>query len=925
MLDYHIYIETYRLDFSPSCNISHILQNSYSKNITEQHWKPVNNSHFSTSNNPNQNLKPSVLQTQVKPIFSSPILKTKSRKALKDSELFSLITNTHSNISSKVNYTKSLIEFFSKNIDFRFGCLNIETYSAENLSIYPEIEELETLFYKISFLDSAESSLQLPNSSYHPNRSSELAISWEPKKSKGGSEKAFISPNNNTIMDGFNNDPYILTNNNGITLPNSDSISKNSNSEYANDQQKNNNKSSSENNSNTNINEKIRKQTAVPMGVFDIIPNSKQEYPLGVLHLYKSLPNSTFSQNNSSGTNIKNNSSACSDTSLDSSKIDIPVQTEKTMAVLTVPGNSSMSNYMVLLKFNVSEEADEFFEYYNGKSFSPLEPETCNIVRVLSVTITNSALPVYLFPIFYDEVSLYKRISEANSALQSSKSLDHEPDIIDNHKSLILIKSSQDGKVNCEAEFIKNLKLERSNLYKSLMLNMITELPTCPVCLERLDTSASGLLTILCQHTFHSTCLEKWNDNSCPVCRFAQAGMFVNDDLFEQMIQQNEITKSNPIYSNTIAPQITNTSIYVGGNETALKDNTLSGDLLESKAKIIENDEPFNQCRICGCRQQLWICLICGYIGCGRYFSGHAHAHFIESGHIYSMDLESQRVWDYVGDGYVHRILINRTDGKLVELSAPSSSFRTEENSSYNLSTNLMTSNNSNFCTQSSTDLNSTSNRNYMANQLELSSFINGVDPENFKNQDTSKKMLNSEHIYTGAASSTLQVCESTEQYLKHSPNKNNQIILTGASSSQIYNTVQTEANIDTIREKLAAVASEYEITLKAQLEMNNRVFEKKTRALENLCKEYVKKQYVSKQNLILTQQKLEEERSISKNMSQNFKQLQEENKNLKSMVEDLNEQVKDLYMHFETLNKVDNDPELKDAITQWASTRNGL
>ena len=40
----------------------------------------------------------------------------------------------------------------------------------------------------------------------------------------------------------------------------------------------------------------------------------------------------------------------------------------------------------------------------------------------------------------------------------------------------------------------------------------LRELPTCPVCLERMDASVTGLLTILCQHTFHCQCLTKWGD-----------------------------------------------------------------------------------------------------------------------------------------------------------------------------------------------------------------------------------------------------------------------------------------------------------------------------------------------------------------------------------------------------------------------------
>jgi BRCA1-associated protein len=38
------------------------------------------------------------------------------------------------------------------------------------------------------------------------------------------------------------------------------------------------------------------------------------------------------------------------------------------------------------------------------------------------------------------------------------------------------------------------------------------------------------------------------------------------------------------------------------------------------------------------------------------------------------MDLSTQRVWDYVGDAYVHRIIQSKTDGKLVELPAADNS-----------------------------------------------------------------------------------------------------------------------------------------------------------------------------------------------------------------------------------------------------------
>jgi len=72
-------------------------------------------------------------------------------------------------------------------------------------------------------------------------------------------------------------------------------------------------------------------------------------------------------------------------------------------------------------------------------------------------------------------------------------------------------------------------------------------------------------------------------------------------------------------------------------------------------------------CSICGTLENLWICLICGHVGCGRYKGGHAIEHWKETQHCYSLELETQKVWDYAGDNYVHRLIQSKTDGKLVE------------------------------------------------------------------------------------------------------------------------------------------------------------------------------------------------------------------------------------------------------------------
>jgi BRCA1-associated protein len=52
----------------------------------------------------------------------------------------------------------------------------------------------------------------------------------------------------------------------------------------------------------------------------------------------------------------------------------------------------------------------------------------------------------------------------------------------------------------------------------------------------------------------------------------------------------------------------------------------------------------------CGESQNLWMCLICGHVGCGRYQGRHAFRHFEDTTHVYAMELATQRVWDYTND-----------------------------------------------------------------------------------------------------------------------------------------------------------------------------------------------------------------------------------------------------------------------------------
>lgn len=156
----------------------------------------------------------------------------------------------------------------------------------------------------------------------------------------------------------------------------------------------------------------------------------------------------------------------------------------------------------------------------------------------------------------------------------------------------------------CHLAFVERVETINSSKGAAKPIPGFIEMPACYICLERMDESLYGVISILCNHSFHTNCLVKWGDTCCPVCRYSQTPDYADID---------------------------------------------------------------NACTECGSNENLWICLICGYIGCGRYAGGHAHNHFKETQHTYSMELGNNKVWDYAADNYVHRLIQNKTDGKLVQ------------------------------------------------------------------------------------------------------------------------------------------------------------------------------------------------------------------------------------------------------------------
>uniref|UniRef100_A0A0A9E4W5 UBP-type domain-containing protein n=1 Tax=Arundo donax TaxID=35708 RepID=A0A0A9E4W5_ARUDO len=110
------------------------------------------------------------------------------------------------------------------------------------------------------------------------------------------------------------------------------------------------------------------------------------------------------------------------------------------------------------------------------------------------------------------------------------------------------------------------------------------ELPTCPICIERMGQEISGL-AVGCEHSSQCPCLIMWRDSSCSVCQFCKK-------------QQTE---------NFV-------------------------------------------CSDCCISENICMCMICGFLACGRYKGDHIKQHWKDSRHCYSMNLETNRLFYSMDD-----------------------------------------------------------------------------------------------------------------------------------------------------------------------------------------------------------------------------------------------------------------------------------
>lgn len=176
-------------------------------------------------------------------------------------------------------------------------------------------------------------------------------------------------------------------------------------------------------------------------------------------------------------------------------------------------------------------------------------------------------------------------------------------------------------------------------------------LPTCAVCLTRLEPSISGAVTRACTHASNCMCLSQGFSAGCRVCAA------VEDARRAAALGGNGCGDGSGDGSGEGGGALAAAGTAGALGPASTCDPTPPTASPGTAAARGGRGAPPVACSECGETRLLWLCLVCGTTGCGRYASMHAHAHFVRTGHSLALDLCTQRVWDYEGDRFVHRLM----------------------------------------------------------------------------------------------------------------------------------------------------------------------------------------------------------------------------------------------------------------------------
>ncbi|SBS81071.1 zinc finger protein, putative [Plasmodium ovale curtisi] len=240
------------------------------------------------------------------------------------------------------------------------------------------------------------------------------------------------------------------------------------------------------------------------------------------------------------------------------------------------------------------------------------------------------------------------------------------------------------------------------NFFKSIIIDCNMCISTCLLCLERLGSEMYFILT----RNKKWNIIKKKNDNhydyinlSCNVCTliffYDIVHKLVNDyfgtisgDIFtkddELIVMLNRFFRVySPLlregnnkcaWDESAHEEVTqkegNVHLLSGEENNELEDipdrtEETTMNKIKRKNRLIERIIKiheiivFLKCKHCNNVDDIWLCLICSNIGCGRYQKSHAKTHSSKFNHNYCINLKTKKIWNYLQETFV--------EGRIVE------------------------------------------------------------------------------------------------------------------------------------------------------------------------------------------------------------------------------------------------------------------
>lgn len=224
----------------------------------------------------------------------------------------------------------------------------------------------------------------------------------------------------------------------------------------------------------------------------------------------------------------------------------------------------------------------------------------------------------------------------------------NRPDEIISHYSNLL---NHDTASNAPWSVIKAFPISILSNNTDSVGNKIAAIPCCPVCLNRIDPIKLGLPKLKPQHNCSRWCSSNVTvDDSNGKLRSCR-----NEILFLpwappshcvtcQIIAQKDYFSDNALHQSSLA-----------GSPPPLSSRRIASASSTLQTQGSENNNVSLMCHDCAMTSTLWVCLTCGYIGCGRYTRKHAAQHYNDERHPFSLELATGRIWDYDSGTFAHR------------------------------------------------------------------------------------------------------------------------------------------------------------------------------------------------------------------------------------------------------------------------------